>query len=53
MNVNDKANELVSSGKLDPDDDDEEDLKDLDPEEKIKMMLEQFNYFYQNDPSLK
>lgn len=50
---------MVAQGKLDPDDDDDDDggedgdFKDLDPEDKIKLMLDQFNYFYQNDPSLK
>lgn len=43
---------MVAQGKLDPDDDDDDDggedgdFKDLDPEDKIKLMLDQFNYFY-------
>lgn len=44
--------QMVAQGKLDPDDDDDDDggedgdFKDLDPEDKIKLMLDQFNYFY-------
>jgi hypothetical protein len=25
----------------------------MDPEQRIKIMLEQFNFYYQNDPALK
>ncbi len=39
-------------GKLEPTDEDEED-DDLDPEDRIKLMLEQFNYIYQNDAALR
>ena len=37
-----KQSQLKQEGKLEPTDEDEDD--DLDPEDRIKLMLEQFNY---------
>lgn len=42
-------NEIKATGQLQPSEEDEEE-EEADPEDQAKLITDQFNYIYENDP---